>query len=49
MNQMAFERFETDIDKLIEFLEVQRHQHTVMFDGLTAVIALLNAYKQTEA
>jgi hypothetical protein len=38
-------RFEEDLAKIIDFLEVQRHQHTVMFDGLTSLITLLNAYK----
>lgn len=38
-------RFDQDLAKVIEFLEVQRHQHTVMFDGLTSLITLLAAYK----
>jgi hypothetical protein len=45
MSDKAYNAFIDDLDKIIEFMEVQRKQHTVMFDGLTSLITLFNAYK----
>ena len=45
MNEKVVAAFGQDIDRIIEFLEVQRKQHTVMFDGLTHLISLFGAYK----
>jgi hypothetical protein len=46
MNEKVVAAFGQDIDKIIEFLEVQRKQHTVMFDGLTSLISLFGAYRE---
>ena len=45
MNEKVVAAFGQDIDRIIEFLEVQRKQHTVMFDGLTSLISLFGAYR----
>jgi hypothetical protein len=45
MNEKVVAAFGQDIHRIIEFLEVQRKQHTVMFDGLTSLISLFGAYR----